>query len=95
VVRNRGCVLTMGSTADLTGSLTNSRTAHSASEGAMFALTRQLAAEGASHGIRVNYANPGMIDTDDSRANLLADDHPIRHIAPHTPLARVGSPDDA
>lgn len=47
---SRGCVLTVGSTAGLTGSVTNRRTAHSASKGAVIALTRQLAAEGAPHG---------------------------------------------
>ncbi|MFI6037350.1 SDR family NAD(P)-dependent oxidoreductase [Streptomyces sp. NPDC051315] len=94
LVRSRGCVLTVGSTAGLTGSLTNRRTAHSASKGAVIALTRQLAAEGAPHGIRANCVSPGLIDTDGSRANLLADDHPMRDIARLIPLGRVGSPDD-
>jgi NAD(P)-dependent dehydrogenase (short-subunit alcohol dehydrogenase family) len=94
LVRSRGCVLTVGSTAGLTGSLTNRRTAHSASKGAVIALTRQLAAEGAPHGVRVNCVSPGMIDTEGSRADLLADDHPMRGIARHIPLGRVGVPDD-
>ncbi|WP_395572310.1 SDR family NAD(P)-dependent oxidoreductase [Streptomyces sp. BK79] len=94
LVRSRGCVLTVGSTAGLTGSLTNPRTAHSASKGAVIALTRQLAAEGAPHGVRANCVSPGLIDTDGSRANLLADDHPMRGIARHVPLGRVGTADD-
>ncbi|MFJ4616954.1 SDR family NAD(P)-dependent oxidoreductase [Streptomyces sp. NPDC088812] len=94
LVAARGCVLTIGSTAGLTGSLTNARTAHSASKGAVIALTRQLAAEGAPHGIRVNCVSPGMIDTDGSRGNLLADDHPMRSIARHIPLGRLGAADD-
>jgi NAD(P)-dependent dehydrogenase (short-subunit alcohol dehydrogenase family) len=94
LVRSRGCVLTVGSTAGLTGSLTNRRTAHSASKGGVIALTRQLAAEGAPYGIRANCVSPGMIDTDGSRADLLADDHPMRGIARHIPLGRVGTPDD-
>ncbi|MFE9686687.1 SDR family NAD(P)-dependent oxidoreductase [Streptomyces sp. NPDC006285] len=94
LVRSRGCVLTVGSTAGLTGSLTNRRTAHSASKGAVIALTRQLAAEGAPYGIRANCVSPGMIDTEATRGNLLADDHPMRDIARHIPLGRVGSPDE-
>jgi meso-butanediol dehydrogenase / (S,S)-butanediol dehydrogenase / diacetyl reductase len=94
LVRNRGCILTVGSTAGLMGSLTNRRTAHSASKGAVIALTRQLSAEGAPFGIRANCVSPGMIDTEGSRGDLLADDHPMRHIARHIPLGRVGAPDD-
>ncbi|MER8011874.1 SDR family NAD(P)-dependent oxidoreductase [Streptomyces sp. NPDC094149] len=94
LVRSRGCVLTVGSTAGLTGSLTNRRTAHSASKGAVIALTRQLAAEGAPYGVRVNCVSPGMVDTDGTRGDLLADDHPMRDIARHIPLGRVGLPDE-
>ncbi|WP_406368949.1 SDR family oxidoreductase [Streptomyces sp. NBC_00647] len=94
LVRSRGCVLTVGSTAGLTGSLTNRRTAHSASKGGVIALTRQLAAEGAPYGIRANCVSPGMIDTDGSRTNLLAGDHPMRAVARHIPLGRLGVPDD-
>ncbi|MFC7265562.1 SDR family NAD(P)-dependent oxidoreductase [Streptomyces lutosisoli] len=92
--RSCGTIVTVGSTAGLTGSLTNMRTAHSASKGGVIALTRQLAAEGAPFGIRANSVSPGMIDTDGSRANLLAKDHPMRGIARHIPLGRVGAPDD-
>ncbi|MEU9590944.1 SDR family NAD(P)-dependent oxidoreductase [Streptomyces sp. NPDC048193] len=94
LMRSRGCILTVGSTAGLTGSLTNRRTAHSASKGAVIALTRQLAAEGAPHRIRVNCVSPGMIDTEGSRGNLLADAHPMNGIFRHIPLGRVGQPDD-
>lgn len=94
LVRSRGCILTVGSTAGLTGSLTNRRTAHSASKGAVIALTRQLAAEGAPHGVRANCVSPGMIDTEGSRGDLLAEDHPMRTIARHIPLGRVGRPDE-
>ncbi|WP_278195738.1 SDR family NAD(P)-dependent oxidoreductase [Streptomyces cylindrosporus] len=94
LVASRGCILTVGSTAGLTGSLTNARTAHSASKGAVIALTRQLAAEGAPYGIRANCVSPGMIDTEATRGDLLAEDHPMRTIARHIPLGRVGLPDE-
>ncbi|MFF5553088.1 SDR family NAD(P)-dependent oxidoreductase [Streptomyces olivaceoviridis] len=80
--------------AGLTGALTNRRTAHSASKGGVIALTRQPAAEGAPFGIRANCVGLGRIDTDGSRAGLLADDHPLRGIARPIPLGRTGTPDD-
>ena len=91
---SRGCVITIGSTAGLSGSMTNQRAAHTASKGGVVALTRQLAAEGAPHGIRVNCISPGMIDTAGARENLLSDDHPMRLIARAIPLGRLGTPED-
>ncbi|WP_203185156.1 SDR family NAD(P)-dependent oxidoreductase [Streptomyces pratensis] len=107
LVRSRGCVLTVGSAAWLTGSLTDRRTALPraldcaraggtpiASKGAVIALTRRLAAEGAPHGIRANCVSPGTIDTVGSRSSLLPEEHPMRSIAEHIPLGRVGVPAD-
>jgi NAD(P)-dependent dehydrogenase (short-subunit alcohol dehydrogenase family) len=90
----RGAVITVGSTAGLSGSMTNTRAAHTASKGGVIALTRQLAAEGAPHGIRANCISPGMIDTEGSRENLLAPDHPMCAIAASIPLGRLGTPAD-
>ncbi|MFI9769668.1 SDR family NAD(P)-dependent oxidoreductase [Streptomyces sp. NPDC052415] len=90
LVRSRGCILTVGPTAGLT----DQRTAHSAAKGAIIALTRQLAAEGAPHGIRANCVSPGMTDTPCSRADLLADEHPMRAVAHPIPLGRPVRPDD-
>ncbi|MEU5095602.1 SDR family oxidoreductase [Streptomyces sp. NPDC020996] len=107
LVASRGCVLTVGSTAGLTGSLTNRRTALPrrsaplepggtpiASKGAVMALTRQLAAEGAPHGIRANCVSPGMTDTAGSRGNPPAEGHPVGSIARHNPRGLLGAPDD-
>ena len=69
---SRGVILNIGSTAGLTGSMTNQRVAHSASKGGVIAVTRQLAAEGAPHGIRANAISPGMIATPGAEENLLA-----------------------
>ncbi|MEV0479467.1 SDR family oxidoreductase [Streptomyces sp. NPDC050508] len=46
VARGGGSILLVGSTAGLTGSLTNTRIAHTATKGGVVAMTRQLAAEG-------------------------------------------------
>ncbi len=93
--RSHGSTVTVGSTAGLTGSLSNRRTAHSASKGAVIALTRQLAAEGDPFGIRANGVSPDMIDTEGSRGDLLAEGHPLtRHKRVHRQASRLrGLPD--
>ncbi|GAA4702839.1 SDR family NAD(P)-dependent oxidoreductase [Nocardioides conyzicola] len=85
-----GAVVLVGSTAGISGSVTNARVAHTVTKGGVVALTKQLAAEGAPYGIRVNCVSPGMIETPATRADLLADDHPMRHIATAIPLGRIG-----
>lgn len=92
--RPGGSVLLVGSTAGLTGSRTNARIAHTATKGGVIAMTRQLAAEGAADGIRVNAVSPGMIRTPATEGDLLASDHPMRAIAPHIPLGRVGDAEE-
>jgi NAD(P)-dependent dehydrogenase (short-subunit alcohol dehydrogenase family) len=87
-------VILVGSTAGITGSMTNARAAHTAAKGAVVALTKQLAAEGAPHGIRVNCVSPGMIRTPATETDLLTPDHPMRRIAEHIPLGRIGAPDE-
>ncbi|MEU6412915.1 SDR family NAD(P)-dependent oxidoreductase [Microbispora sp. NPDC046933] len=94
IARGGGSVLLVGSTAGITGSITNHRVAHTTGKGGIVAMTRQLAAEGAAHGIRVNCVSPGMIQTPASANTLLADDHPMRTIARHIPLGRIGAPEE-
>jgi NAD(P)-dependent dehydrogenase (short-subunit alcohol dehydrogenase family) len=70
---------------------------YDASKGAIVSLTRSLALEYASHGIRVNCVLPGAIDTPVFRANLRADGHEeeqYRATVDHIPLGRVGLPVD-
>ncbi len=87
-------VVLVGSTAGLTGSMTNGRVAHTVTKGGVVAMTRQLAAEGAPHGIRVNCVSPGMVDTPATRGDLLAEDHPMRRITAAIPLGRIGRPEE-
>jgi NAD(P)-dependent dehydrogenase (short-subunit alcohol dehydrogenase family) len=87
-------IVLVGSTAGVTGSMTNGRLAHTATKGAVVAMTKQLAAEGAAHGIRVNAVSPGMIRTPATEGDLLAPDHPMNKIAAHVPLKRIGSPEE-
>ena len=74
--------------------MTNARVAHTVTKGGVIALTKQLAAEGAPHGIRVNCVSPGMIRTPATEGDLLAADHPMAAIARHIPLGRIGTADE-
>lgn len=87
-------VILVGSTAGVTGSVTNVRLSHTAAKGAVVAMTKQLAAEGAAHHIRANCISPGMIRTPQSESTLLAADHPMRTIASAIPLGRLGTAAD-
>jgi NAD(P)-dependent dehydrogenase (short-subunit alcohol dehydrogenase family) len=87
-------VVLVGSTAAVAGSMTSTRVAHTVAKGGIVAFTRQLAAEGAPFGIRVNCVSPGMILTPATLGDLLAPRHPMREIHRHIPLGRIGSPDE-
>jgi NAD(P)-dependent dehydrogenase (short-subunit alcohol dehydrogenase family) len=92
--QSSGVIVNIASTAGMTGSMTNQRVAHSASKGGVISLTRQLAAEGAPHGIRANCISPGMILTPGAQENLLSPEHPMRSIATAIPLRRLGTAED-
>lgn len=89
-----GSIILVGSTAGVTGSMTNRRVAHTATKGGVIAMTKQLAAEGAPLGIRVNCVSPGIIRTPATERDLLSESHPMREIARHIPLGRVGEPEE-
>ena len=93
--RRGGSVILVGSTAGLTGSQTLMRSAHTATKGGVIALTRQLAAEGAPFGIRVNCISPGMVLSPATQDDIFGDpEHPMFGIRQHIPLGRIGTPDD-
>ena len=79
-------MINVASTAALRGSVTNKRVAHSASKAGVIGATRQLAAEGAGHGIRVNAIRPG---DDRHRGRAGAD---LRPGPPHAPDRRERAP---
>lgn len=67
-----GVVINTGSIAGMLGSRVVGQTPHAATKGAVIALTRQLAVEGAEHGIRAVSISPGAIETPPT-APLFAD----------------------
>ncbi|MSO47462.1 MAG: 3-oxoacyl-[acyl-carrier-protein] reductase [Thermoleophilia bacterium] len=87
--KKRGSIVTMSSVVGVHGNL--GQTNYAASKGGVIALTKALAKEVGSRGIRVNCVAPGYISTeltdvlnDEIRGVLLA----------QTPLGRLGEPDD-
>lgn len=91
LIESKGSIILVGSTAGVAGSVTNTRVAHSATKGGVIAMGKQLAGEGAQHGIRVNSVSPGMIRTPATENDLLSADHPMRNIEQAIPLKRIGT----
>lgn len=75
--------------------------AYAASKGGVLEMTRAMAMEFASDGIRVNVILPGAVDTPMLRAGLeriqasrKSIDDQLRDLGDRTPLGRVGRPDE-
>lgn len=91
----RGNVVNVASLAGLVGSRDLPQGAHSATKGAVIGLTRQLAAEGASRGVRVNCISPGVIRGPAADPLLaLGDDGPLAGMVRATAFGRAGEPED-
>ena len=87
--KKRGSIVTMSSVVGLHGNF--GQTNYAASKGGVIALTKALAKEVGSRGIRVNCVAPGYISTE--LTDVLSDD--IRGVLlDQTPLGRLGEPDD-
>ena len=87
--KQAGCVITVSSMWGQVGA--SCEAAYSATKGAVIALTKALAKELGTSGVRVNCVAPGLILTD-MCANL--DGETLEYMAEETPLGRNGSPED-
>ncbi len=67
--------------------------AHVAAKGAVCSMTRQLAMEGAPHGIRANSISPGLIVSLGTR-NIVADPERAEQIRSGHMIHRLGQPED-
>ncbi len=67
---------------------------YSATKAAVDTITRVLAKELGSRKIRVNSINPGMIETEGTRAQGIIGSDFEKNILAQTPLGRIGQPDD-
>jgi NAD(P)-dependent dehydrogenase (short-subunit alcohol dehydrogenase family) len=68
--------------------------AHCAGKGGVLAMTRQLAMEGAPHGIRANTIAPGFIRTAATASHLASDPAFERQVLAKNMLKRLGEPED-
>jgi NAD(P)-dependent dehydrogenase (short-subunit alcohol dehydrogenase family) len=68
--------------------------AHTAGKGGVLAMTRQLAMEGAPHGIRANSISPGFILTAATRAHMAADPSFEAKVLSKNMIKRLGQPVD-
>jgi meso-butanediol dehydrogenase/(S,S)-butanediol dehydrogenase/diacetyl reductase len=91
IARGGGSVLNTGSAVAVRGSPTMGFAAHASAKGGIMALTRQLAAEGAKHKVRVNTISPGPIKTP---ATALMPPAMVKRIEAVIPLGRWGECED-
>lgn len=86
-----GSIINVASVCGLVADASLRQSAHAAAKAGVIGLTRQLAAEGGPHTIRVNCISPGFIMTP------ATDDHPqsvLDYFADRTYLRRLGTPAD-
>ncbi|MGC9177619.1 MAG: SDR family oxidoreductase, partial [Conexivisphaera sp.] len=68
--------------------------AYSSTKGAVAMLTRQLAAEWAPYGVRVNAIGPALVSTETGMgAGLTSSDH-VRRYLDSIPMGRIAVPED-
>jgi 3-oxoacyl-[acyl-carrier protein] reductase len=67
---------------------------YSGTKGAVDAITRSLAAELGSRGIRVNAVNPGMVETEGTHSAGITESDMRKQVEAQTPLGRIGQPRD-
>jgi meso-butanediol dehydrogenase/(S,S)-butanediol dehydrogenase/diacetyl reductase len=92
---SKGTVINVASLAGLAGSRELPQAAHVATKGAVIALTRQLAAEGAASGIRANCISPGVIRGPAADPMIaLGDEGPLGGLIRATAFGKAGEPED-
>jgi NAD(P)-dependent dehydrogenase (short-subunit alcohol dehydrogenase family) len=79
--------------ASIAGHIGYGFSSYTAAKGGVLALTRQLAAELAADGIRINSVSPGVVHSGLNRDTLGNENIRAATVA-NTPLGRIGEPDD-
>ena len=86
----RGAIVNMASGRALAGAANGAH--YAASKGGIIALTKSLAHDWASYGIRVNCVIPGITDTAQPRIEM--GDNELYAMGARIPLGRIGQPQD-
>jgi 3-oxoacyl-[acyl-carrier protein] reductase len=87
-----GCIVNISS---LASALALAKTSvYSATKAAVDVITKSLAKELATHKIRVNAVNPGIIETEGTHALRLTEDEMWKKMVKDIPLGRIGQPQD-
>jgi NAD(P)-dependent dehydrogenase (short-subunit alcohol dehydrogenase family) len=93
IERRRGSIVNLSALGGGLLGLGRGNAIYCSTKGAVVALTRDLAAEWAQHGIRVNAIAPGWFKTE-MNAPLLKSSELVNRILERVPLGRLGEPDD-
>ena len=94
VARGGGSIINTGSISGMSANpATPGSVAHAAAKGAVIAMTRELALEGAPHGIRANSISPAMVESPATAEQLEDPDFRRNHLA-SIMLSRTGRPED-
>jgi NAD(P)-dependent dehydrogenase (short-subunit alcohol dehydrogenase family) len=90
---SRGVLVNTGSLNGLLSFKTLGSLAHTTSKAGIIAMTRHLAMEGRTHGIRANSVSPGLIETNQTREQL-KDPEWAASMLGKTALGRLGRPEE-
>ena len=93
IEQGKGSIINVGSIVALVGMSDEGITAHGMAKAAIVGLTKNMAAEYAQHGIRVNVICPGVIATPAIAKSLQNPDW-VRSKVGRVPLGRLGKADD-
>lgn len=88
-----GVILNTASIQGLIGIATNGGLAHAATKAGVIAMTRQMAAEGAPHGIRANCISPGTTATP-ATTQIWANEEALNAVLAPLLIKRLGQPAD-
>src|SRR5262245_55379547 len=93
IERRRGSIVNLSALGGGVIGLGRGNTIYCSTKGAVAAITRDLAAEWAQYGIRVNCVGPGWIRTE-MNAPLLKNPSMVERILQRVPLGRIGEAED-
>ncbi|MDW8259329.1 MAG: SDR family oxidoreductase [Gammaproteobacteria bacterium] len=94
IARGGGAILNFASANAYVALADSAALAHCAGKGGVLAMTRQLAMEGAPHGIRANSISPGFIESAATRRHLELVPELRDRVLAKAMLKRIGQPED-